>query len=1561
MNPKTTHKDILFILFAAFFISSMAVGQNINRPNISGPGELSVNSYTGGLFHQRTDLHIPGRGLPLDLTFYYNSNNTELDYGYGRGWSMTYTMLCKPQGAEVVVRHSDGRIDLFAQSGSDYIAPSGIFDSLVQYQPGKFVLTDKGGTKYFFDDPSHHLLTSIVDPNSNAIQISYTDSLPTSVMDASGRIVNLSYTNGHLTKVTDPNSLPPRDITYINDIKGNPVNVTDPIGNSVAYQYDNISNMTRRTDQTANQFNIYYNDCVHVTGISSSLNSINLSYDTTSLTTTVSMLVSGQPQITTYKYDINGNLIEKNGTCCGYHQLYQYDSMKNMIQRTDANGNIWNYTYDARGNKITETDPLFGVTTYAYEPIHNRIISITDKRGFVTTYTYDPNGNLIQINRPLGITESFTYDVFGQEQTYVDGRGFTTTFSFNSNGDRIGSQYPDGSTAQWMYDNVGNRTMFIDEDGHPTSYIYDPMNRLVQVTDAMGNINTYNYDPKGNNIAISDALGRTTSAVYDALNRKTSVTTPKGTSFSTFDEAGNRLSSTDPMGNVTQYFYNSQNLVGTVTNAIGASRFYGYDANGNKTSETDFNGNITLYAYDPLNRMIQQTDALSHNTVYGYDASGNRTTVTDANGNTTTYVYDGLNRNTQVQRPIGTTTYAYDANGNKITTVNANGNNIQYTYDSRNRLTAVTDPLAHTMQYVYDAHGNQISFTDRNGLATTYVYDALNRVISETNAAGEMKTYNYDPVGNKISESHPNGNIVTYIFDNGDRIISVSDLEGNGGSATYNAVDNMLTQSDGLGHTVTHSYDVLNRRISTQDAMGNSTTFVYDNNSNLISSLDRNGHTTNFTYDALNRKLTTVQPSGRVTTNTYDNVGNALTLTDDKGNVTTYAYDANNRLISETYPDGTSRSYAYDPLGNKISRTDNNGAVTNLIYDAANRLTSRDYPGSNDDLMTYDFEGRLLTANNTNANISFTYDNANRLLSENLNGRITQYSYNVPGRKTTLTYPGGRVIEENYDLRNRMSSVDEGGLPLASYIHDASNRLASRNYRNGTGTTYAYNSNDWVTSINHSKSPVSFAQINYTFDNEGNRLTAEKIYRPISSEQYVYDQDYKNTVYKEGTLLGGNIPAPVTQSVYNYDGAGNRTSLMHDALPTNYVTNNVNQYVNYVDSFINTPNYDANGNMVTDGGHVYQYDFENRIISVDGGSVAFYKYDALGRRIQKITPSQTINYYFDGQRAIEERDVANIVVATYVFGRQLDEIISMRRAGTDFYYHQNSLGSIIAVTNNAGAVVERYEYDAFGIVTFYNPAFVKINATNIGNRILFNSREYDSETRTYYYRARSYNPKLGRFMQRDPLGYTDGVNVYEYCLSNPQNKIDPLGLESCSPKDFGCTKLNWKKTFVDKSDVPLGALGPFIIKGSLKVEGEFDSETCTHCCKDCSIKEYGYISLTVTADASVSATAGWKIFELEFYGKMHASGKGKLEYDLCKKEKGDLCVDLKGSITVGVRASASIVIATVYAGGEATGTCTYTICVSGKSSGPSCSLSGRLYVGYTSWFGDDEWDIWKSR
>ena len=174
-----------------------------------------------------------------------------------------------------------------------------------------------------------------------------------------------------------------------------------------------------------------------------------------------------------------------------------------------------------------------------------------------------------------------------------------------------------------------------------------------------------------------------------------------------------------------------------------------------------------------------------------------------------------------------------------------------------------------------------------------------------------------------------------------------------------------------------------------------------------------------------------------------------------------------------------------------------------------------------------------------------------------------------------------------------------------------------------------------------------------------------------------------------------------------------------------------------------------------------------------------YTYDAFGRRIAKSYNEELItSYVYDGDSCIAEYDLNGNLKRKYIFGPCTDEPICMIEAGSSYagtyYYHFDALGSVVALTNSSGNTVEVYEYSVFGQVGASDP--------NHPNRFMFTGREFDKETGLYYYRARYYNPQIGRFLQTDPVGYGAGMNVYGYCGNSPVGSVDPSG---CDPDALG--------------------------------------------------------------------------------------------------------------------------------------------------------------------------------
>jgi len=188
---------------------------------------------------------------------------------------------------------------------------------------------------------------------------------------------------------------------------------------------------------------------------------------------------------------------------------------------------------------------------------------------------------------------------------------------------------------------------------------------------------------------------------------------------------------------------------------------------------------------------------------------------------------------------------------------------------------------------------------------------------------------------------------------------------------------------------------------------------------------------------------------------------------------------------------------------------------------------------------------------------------------------------------------------------------------------------------------------------------------------------------------------------------------------------------------------------------------------------VYEYDAENRLIRVASlDKTVNYKYDGLGRRIEKeVTETAVTNvtqYIYDNEDILLELDGSNNITARYTHGPGIDEPLITERGGQSFFYHADGLGSITELTDTAGTIAQSYTYSSFGeIESQLDPVFVQ--------PYTFTAREFDPETGLFHYRARAYDPSIGRFLQEDPIGFSGGINFHTYVQNNPINLVDPNG------------------------------------------------------------------------------------------------------------------------------------------------------------------------------------------
>ena len=168
-----------------------------------------------------------------------------------------------------------------------------------------------------------------------------------------------------------------------------------------------------------------------------------------------------------------------------------------------------------------------------------------------------------------------------------------------------------------------------------------------------------------------------------------------------------------------------------------------------------------------------------------------------------------------------------------------------------------------------------------------------------------------------------------------------------------------------------------------------------------------------------------------------------------------------------------------------------------------------------------------------------------------------------------------------------------------------------------------------------------------------------------------------------------------------------------------------------------------------------------------------FAYDYKGRRISKMAGGVTTMYCYAGEQIIAEYDGNDNLLRKFVYGPGIDEPICMLDVADNnavYYYHFDGLGSVAALSDNSANIVEKYSYDVFGEPN---------RTSDVNNPYFFTGRTYEAETGLYYYRARYYSPEIGRFLQPDPIGYEDGLNMYTYVGNNPVMNVDPSGL-ACS-------------------------------------------------------------------------------------------------------------------------------------------------------------------------------------
>ncbi len=960
--------------------------------------------------------------------------------------------------------------------------------------------------------------------------------------------------------------------------------------------------------------------------------------------------------------------------------------------------------------------------------------AIVSLPGDTQVFVKQPNGTYIA---PGHASATLVKNV-GGTWTYTD--KFKVQTSYNTSGKITQIAYPSGVTLTFTYTS-GKLTSVSNGMTRQLNFTYTG-DRITGVSDGTRSVS---FAYSGSNlVTATDPRSKNTTYVYDIPGRMTQIFRPanplNAIVTNVYDSLGRVKTQTDGSANLWEYYFAGSRS--NEKNPEGVVRVQYFDSAGNLVKERLFGNIVTTRQYDGLGRLTLVTYPEGNKKAFTYDANSNVLTET------------------LIPKPGSPAanivkTFTYDATWNRVkTAVDGRGNTTTYTYHATtgNLLTIKYPAIASvfpTVTMTYNARGQVLTSTDPTGIVTAFTYHASNETMltvkkdSGVSRLNLTTTLAYNTTGDTTGITDPRGNQTILSYDNARQVTQVtppSPFNANITKYTYDDNGNRtkieryagLVSGSPVWQTIIATYTVDGLLEVLTDPNSHVTEFSYNTLRKLWKKEDALARVTTYLYDELERLQTVTDASSTVAeTRTYTNNGNLLSVKDARNNQTIFAYDDFDRFNKRTFEDSTFESYTLDANGNVTSQVTRKGDTINYVWDVLNRMTSKSPAAMPVVSYTYDLAGRLLTASKpvvsgdpSSGQILYTYDTAGRLTREQYpDNKKVSYELDENGNVKKLTYPDNYYVSRTFDKLNRLTQIKLNGSATVAlaFNYDELSRRTGITYQNGASTGYVYQLDDLIDSLTQ-----TFTGSSVTFD-YGYNSAHEQTSAAVSDANYVRHPS-----------AGGTVSYGTANDLNQYPTVGGVTQT-----------------------------YNNNGCLTGDGVWTFGYDTENRLTTaVKSGVNASFLYDPLGRQTQKQVGTTKTRYIYAGFQRIADYN-GNTLTARYVYGTGLDEPLLVVNAANTItsYLHHDKQGSIVATSGATGAVVNKYKYMPWGD-----------GETLSGGTFGFTGQRYDSETDLYYFKNRYYSPKLGRFLQPDPVIYNDSLNTYQYVLNNPLMLTDPYGL-----------------------------------------------------------------------------------------------------------------------------------------------------------------------------------------
>ena len=1011
-------------------------------------------------------------------------------------------------------------------------------------------------------------------------------------------------------------------------------------------------------------------------------------------------------------------------------------------QNSDADLDIVTYSeFDAllrpwkKVVNLSSTTTATATTTYDYK---GRVASITDFKNNTTTNEYDDLDRVVKESNPDNTYKTFAYTVLSAVPSYpwTTSADYITKKTTTDEEGHVSIQYVDaidnlrcseqftGTTGVYAktyfkYNELSNNIEVQNPEGQTITFDYDEVCRLLEIDHPDANTTKYLYDDNGNlkfkqdGNRSNDATYGWTYYKYDELNRLT--------------EEG--LSATSPTTEPSSY-----------TSSDIAKSLYSYDDDVSSNSK----GRLS-FSESPANiDVICSGNSLMK---YDYDARGRVSTISQ--------VY-----NNQKQ---------YEAGTSNVIAISGDAHDVSYEYNSADAITEVTYPnqvsdththtiMAYGPDYA-DEHGlpelpsdfteYDESYTMGSNQTITYQLEAGNDLFyyAAIEVDGVQEDYCEDGETSSGSISVNSGDVVTIIVGCTD-YPGMDDIDESYSSAslTYVTIEN---------YNISSSYDLRGLLKSVNNIIGTSTSdgFEYDANGNCTDLHYENGIDVTKTYNSRNwityEDLVSITPSYTF----YDN-GNLETRTLSPTNTESYSYDGLSRLVSAYYSDSqyTDKVFDYDLNGNRDSYNS-----TSYYYNSGtNQLKGI---GSTSNQFEYDANGNLKYDNRDGLKAMYLYDYKNRMIG------VRPERWNQTWNAGTSTPQPGYVCVENgefsiYSANNVSNTIVEREIPTVSFRDDV---------------------------------PYPDTELSFDFDKVAS-VDANRFYFYFMNSEtgaflrvHYYRRSHRIDVHQYSTTSG--YETIYTNTSY-YEDDGNCKFVIVDGDILTFYLDGVLKGATALDNDIDALN--AVKILVKEGHFHYDNILVDQIFNTgttnivdldfsDGPYAQFadYYYNTINERILTVKSQEAASYYpfktnvYDGngQTLCEykiNKSASYSFLNDYVYGNGKK---LARYDGSDIeYYHNNYLGSIQAITDGLGNVVWSRDYYPYG----------DEKGSGIGsddaNEYKFTGKEWDNESKFFYYWHRYYDPEIGRFVQVDPMwSEYPSMSPYQYTLNNPLRYVDPTG------------------------------------------------------------------------------------------------------------------------------------------------------------------------------------------